>query len=272
MKNKELDINTIAMLSMVMGTDVIEYQEKLGQQNLCNSCELPIKCNDYGYFKKLHDIGITILHTEEEINTLPKGELFIKVELPKGWSIKPTSHSMWSNLIDDKGRERASIFYKAAFYDRDAHLSFNRRFRISGKIADYDEKQFEYKPEYILDGYETELVEEIEENEQWGYDGCHYICKEIKQVNKPIYKKNLDYVKLTGYEKYSQPFHYEVYDCDDTVLFKSDIVKTDFEYSNDKHWKFFDHLDEIEKKAIRQYKEWLKNNYPDWKNDLAYWD
>jgi len=270
MKNKELNINTIAILSMVMGTDVIEFQEKLGQQNLCNSCELPIKCHDHGYFKKLHDMGISILETEEEINNkFSNGELFIKVELPKGWSIKPTDHSMWSNLVDDKGREICSIFYKAAFYDRDAHLSFNRRFRVSSKQADYDEKQFEYKEEYILDGYKTELVEEhIEDNYDW--HNCGYI--RMKEVKKPIYKKNPEYVELTGYEKYSQPFHYEIYDCDGTVLFKSDIVRTDFEYSNDKHMEFFDHLDKIEKKAIEQCKKWLENNYPNWENDLAYWD
>ena len=94
----------------------------------------------------------------------------------------------------------------------------------------------------------------------------------IKEVKKPIYKKNPEYVELTGYEKYSQPFHYEVYDCDGTILFKSDIVKVDFEYSNNEHWKFFDHLDEVEKKAKGQCKEWLNTNYPDWENDLAYWD
>ena len=272
------------MLSMVMGTDVIEYQEKLGQQNLCNSCELPIKCNDYGYFKKLHDMGITILHTEEEINNLSKGELFIKVELPEGWSIKPTDHSMWSNLVDDKGRERASIFYKAAFYDRDAHLSFNRRFRISGKIAGYDEEQFEYKPEYIETGeYKAVWVDDkgkeykkydMVEMIYYDYDndGKYTYGNYIRQIKKSIYKKNPDYIELTGYEKYSQSFHYEVYDHDGTVLFKSDIVKTDFEYSNDNHLKFFNHLDEIEKKAKVQCKEWLDTNYPDWENDLAYWD
>ena len=79
-------------------------------------------------------------------------------------------------------------------------------------------------------------------------------------------------MELTGYEKYSQPFHYEVYDFDETILFKSDIVKTDFEYSNNKHWEFFDHLKEIEDKSIGQCKEWFNINYPDWENDLAYWD
>jgi len=284
MKNNELDINTLLSLSMVMGTDAIEFQEKLGQQNLCNSCELPIKCNEYGYFKKLHDMGIVILESEEKIRTLPKGELFMKVELPKGWKIKPTDHSMWSNLVDDKGRERASIFYKAAFYDRDAHLNFNRRFRISGKIADYDEEKFRYKLEYIETGeYKTVWVDDkgkecrednMAEMIYYDYDneGKYIYDKSFRQIKKPIYKKNPDYIKLTGYEKYSQPFHYEVYDCDGTILFKSDIVKTDFEYSNNEHWKFFDHLDEIEKKAKGQCLEWLNNNYPDWENDLAYWD
>jgi len=266
----ELDVKTMSMLSLMIGSDAIELQEKLGQNSLRNNEKLPIKCHDYGYFKKLHDIGIVILDTEEEINNkFSKNELFMSVKLPEGWSIKPTDHSMWSNLVDDKGRARASIFYKAAFYDRDAHLNFNRRFRISGKQADYDEKQFEYKQEYIIDGYKTEWVEEEIKD---GYSWYGSNCKQMKQVDKPIYKKNPEYVELTGYEKYSQPFHYEVYDFDETILFKSDIVKTDFEYSNNKHWEFFDHLKEIEDKSIGQCKEWFNINYPDWENDLAYWD
>ena len=42
---------------------------------------------------------------------------------------------MWSELVDDKGRARAGILYKAALYDRDAHISPRRRFRI---LRDYD--------------------------------------------------------------------------------------------------------------------------------------
>ena len=38
---------------------------------------------------------------------------------------------MWSDLVDDKGRKRTSIFYKAAFYDRSAHIGVNRRYGIS---------------------------------------------------------------------------------------------------------------------------------------------
>jgi hypothetical protein len=35
---------------------------------------------------------------------------------------------MWSHLLDEKGRKRASIFYKAAFYDRSARINPENRF------------------------------------------------------------------------------------------------------------------------------------------------
>jgi hypothetical protein len=210
------------------------------------------------------------------------------VKLPEGWHIKATDHSMWSNLVDDKGRNRASIFYKAAFYDREAFLSFNRRFSMSYIIADYDESLFEYKPEYIEtgkfktawvdeDGREVKGFENMREEVMYIYDGSGNEYgwrkgREVKPTKKPILKKNPDYVKLTGYEKYSQPFHFEVHDHDGTILFSSDVVKTDFEYSNDRHSEFFDNKEKTEEKGRQQCKDWLEQNYPDWQNVLAYWD
>lgn len=47
--------------------------------------------------------------------------VFVACTFPKGWSLKPTSHSMWSDVIDDKGRRRAMVFFKAAFYDYKSH-------------------------------------------------------------------------------------------------------------------------------------------------------
>lgn len=61
--------------------------------------------------------------------------MFQYVELPQGWKRVATDHSMWSKLVDDKGRERASIFYKASFYDRSARMSLSCRFGVS---FDYD--------------------------------------------------------------------------------------------------------------------------------------
>ena len=55
-------------------------------------------------------------------------DLFVEAQLPPGWKKVATGHSMWSHLVDERGRERASIFYKAAFYDRSAHINPSRRF------------------------------------------------------------------------------------------------------------------------------------------------
>lgn len=49
--------------------------------------------------------------------------LFVRVELPPGWTVKATDHSMWSDVLDDKGRRRAGAFYKAASYDRCASIN-----------------------------------------------------------------------------------------------------------------------------------------------------
>ena len=53
-----------------------------------------------------------------------KGDpIFRQATLPKGWSKKRTGHSMWSDLVDEQGKKRAAIFYKAAFYDRSSFIS-----------------------------------------------------------------------------------------------------------------------------------------------------
>jgi hypothetical protein len=56
--------------------------------------------------------------------------LFRHATLPKGWRKQPTDHAMWSKLVDAQGRERASIFYKAAFYDRSAFIRPDTRFHV----------------------------------------------------------------------------------------------------------------------------------------------
>jgi hypothetical protein len=55
-------------------------------------------------------------------------EIWVNAELPPGWKIEATDHSMWSNLVDHKGNSRAAIFYKAAFYDRECFIRPERRY------------------------------------------------------------------------------------------------------------------------------------------------
>lgn len=113
----------------------IENQERRGQQSVVKNQRLPKKLNSHSkdnieHAKQQYEkMGIIIVDEYDD--------LFWNVELPEGWEIKATDHTMWNNLFDNKGRKRANLFYKAAFYDRDAFINFDTRFHISvDHIAD----------------------------------------------------------------------------------------------------------------------------------------
>lgn len=100
----------------------IEQQERQGQADMVRTADrLPILMG-HDMCKEKIAAATGIVFGE------PVDDIFLAVTLPAGWSIKATGHSMWSDLIDDKGRKRAGIFYKAAFYDRSARLHMNARY------------------------------------------------------------------------------------------------------------------------------------------------
>lgn len=122
----------------------IEASEARGQKELCQSSELPRDCGDRALLEK--NWGVKFGEESDDI--------FVKVTLPAGWKIKPTDHSMRNNLCDEKGRKRASIFYKAAFYDRHAHMRPDTRYRIEG---DYQGQHPNSKTRYIAKDGDTIL-------------------------------------------------------------------------------------------------------------------
>lgn len=125
----------------------IENQEKRGQRMVVECRRLPKATNgcsnihpkrdDFEFTKSQYEkMGIKIIDNSDD--------LFWGVQLPGGWEIKATDHSMWNDLIDDKGRVRATFFYKAAFYDRDAFINFNTRYTTCvDHTADYAEVDYE---------------------------------------------------------------------------------------------------------------------------------
>jgi hypothetical protein len=125
----------------------IEAQEKAGQQMFVNTDILPAKCPR----NELIKLGFKFLG--------PHDDIFVNVEMPVGWKKVPTDHDMWSHLVDDKGRRRASIFYKAAFYDRSAHMSLDRRFSVGQNYDALDNGQVQY---FVKDSdvivYKTEAI------------------------------------------------------------------------------------------------------------------
>jgi hypothetical protein len=103
-------------------TNMILEQEARGQEQLVNSDVLPSKINSPRGFdvkaKMTDELGF-------KFGELVDGDpLFQHVELPKGWKkVADSGSDMWSQVVDEQGRERISIFYKAAFYDRDAFMN-----------------------------------------------------------------------------------------------------------------------------------------------------
>lgn len=108
--------------------DAIRRQEADGQGSFATSDTLPTQMSEYDR-TVLERAGVVF---EGQV---PGDEMFTYVTLPAGWTKVPTDHSLWSDLVDEKGRKRAAIFYKAAFYDRSAHLRTICRF---GLVKDYD--------------------------------------------------------------------------------------------------------------------------------------
>lgn len=101
----------------VMGGNprAIEAQEAQGQRDLVANTQLPVDCTP-DFKAKLEAAGV-IFGAKT-----PGDPLFCMATLPKGWKKQATDHSMWSDLVDDKGKKVAAIFYKAAFYDRSAFM------------------------------------------------------------------------------------------------------------------------------------------------------
>lgn len=89
----------------------IEGMEAAGQRQLVSSDVLP---TSRGKDDEFIALGFTFGDRVDD--------LFRKATLPPGWARRPSDHSMWSYIVDEKGNDRVAVFYKAAFYDRDAFM------------------------------------------------------------------------------------------------------------------------------------------------------
>lgn len=110
MKENELTEFENSMLSMAIGmgggsaSEIVKITEQRGQAALEYTDQLP-NIDD----KSRKVLGASGVIFGEQVNGDP---LFYHVKLPEGWTKKRTDHYMYTDLLDDKGRVRASIMYK----------------------------------------------------------------------------------------------------------------------------------------------------------------
>ncbi len=155
----------------------IEAQEAAGQAMLVAIEQLP---KDLGVSREqLEAIGFVFGADVDD--------LFVTARLPPGWSKRASDHSMHSDLVDDKGRVRANIFYKAAFYDRRAHLSFDRRFRIES----FDDGSSPEKYSVTVKDAGTPL-KSFGEYDRGNYDAARPIVKEAEAWLDATYPERAD--------------------------------------------------------------------------------
>lgn len=179
MSNQDTYISALDALLYVMDgkspSEAIIESEKREQQKTIRTCRLPIRTNSRNISistkEQYENMGIKVLDEYDD--------LFYSVELPEGWEMKPTSHSMWNEVVDDKGRKRISFFYKGAFYDRDAFSNFINRYSYS--VMPFDN----YKDENV--GYEDRKFK------PWrGYiTDCGECIKKIKEITAKTDKEYL---------------------------------------------------------------------------------
>lgn len=106
---------------MIAATGGVIEQEKRGQAELVASKQLPIDGLLGEDRPRWEALGVKILDDGKSDDPL-----FCRVELPTGWRKIATSHNLWTDLVDETGKVRASICYKAAFYDRYARVQLKR--------------------------------------------------------------------------------------------------------------------------------------------------
>lgn len=128
----------------------IEQMEAQGQKELVQSDVLPVDMSTEAR-RVLEYAGLAF---GEPVDGDP---LFLHAQLPAGWTRQGSKHALHSYLLDEQGRKRASVFYKAAFYDRRAHLAVFRRFE-AGLNIDYPDC-FPEEPAFgvVMDAKKREL-------------------------------------------------------------------------------------------------------------------
>jgi hypothetical protein len=174
------DIENFVIASIPGG---IERQEAAGQADLVKSADkLP---------KRIVTNGITREHLTDAWGITfgdDADDIFVNVTFPAGWSIRPTDHSIHSDLVDAAGVCRAGIFYKAAFYDRKAHLSLKRRYIVQN---DYEKPEsrvtvIDNKTGSVIHECGTAKYEDFKEGDALDRDGDIWLAANFPDHRNPL--------------------------------------------------------------------------------------
>lgn len=117
----------------------IEAQEAAGASAMKANSRLP-KSGLLERREALEKIGIVV---GEEID-----DVLVAVTLPEGWGLEGNNHhdARHMALFDDRGRQRAYVFIKVAFYDYTGYVEWNSAITVEDRRTD-SEKDIYDEPE-----------------------------------------------------------------------------------------------------------------------------
>lgn len=261
-------------LSMFMNALNPEGMERQAQSQLINSTQMPRQYGSNGDAVEVYTkMGIIVLG---ETNG---DKLFYDVVLPEGWKKERTSHSMWNNLLDHKGRLRGTFFYKGDFWDRDAFFNVESRYKIEMKTWLSTEEKGHYEKQQVK-RLNPEWQQPDEDVEVTSFDDDIYYrsfgSRRLfrRMVPKYIYGEEDVWIpkyKNTYEERNNTPHSGTVLDGKQPI-FQTEIRFFKRKYRKDRHRQWWDAYQKVETELHQLCVDFLDKNYPDWKNPHAYWD
>ena len=119
-----------ALIRGIKGEDnIVENMEKEGQQHVISNTMMARKMwPSKEHFEQLGFI----------FEDIPGDDVLCYATLPDGWSMKETDNAMCTNIIDENRVIRGSLIYKAAVYDRRAHMYLKCHYMVCSRYADED--------------------------------------------------------------------------------------------------------------------------------------
>jgi hypothetical protein len=132
-----------------------------GQRQLVASASLPTDTR--GADAEFLALGFTFAEPDG------RDPMFRDATLPQGWRKEGSDHAMWSYVLDELGRRRVAIFYKAAYYDRSASMRLETVYGYAAKLA-YDDAMPAFDDTWctreafaeVISARQKEIVERVE--------------------------------------------------------------------------------------------------------------
>lgn len=249
---------------LALGTDGVDVYTRIKHRDMAQAVELPTPGSNDPSWAKMGVIYGEPVEGDEKF--------FRHAQIPKGWKISPTSHYMYSNLVDDKGRPRAQIGFKAASYDRWTSISTIARFRVERV---YHERKAAPPPREVgrsrrfVKYTKKEMQTRMETFEREMFGGYNPDCAFM--IEKGYWKDEVEY------EHFPAPIceddtsvAYQVLDSGKEVFRSATLPLTD---RNVDATAYYQDLERRQIACHAECDEWLvKQGFTDWKDVSAHWD